>query len=89
MLNLILTLDKATPMLLLMHQILYKWKPTKWCVCYKMVGRGVCIEVQGWFRHLGRVSYEKVDDLAATTWLADHVLWRNCLKRYRFLLAAS
>jgi hypothetical protein len=28
-----LTPDRATPTLLLMHQSLYKWKPTKWRVC--------------------------------------------------------
>jgi hypothetical protein len=49
MLDLTLTLNRATPMLLLKHQSIYTWKPTIECVCvyYKVARKGGIYGITG------------------------------------------
>jgi hypothetical protein len=67
MLDSTLTSDRATPMLLLKHQSLYKWKSTLWCVCYKVAQRGGIYRFPGSCHSLGRVSLVEVDGRSSMT----------------------
>jgi hypothetical protein len=90
MLDSTLTSDRATPMLLLKHQSLYKWKSTLWCVCYKVARRGV-------FGRLVSHDLWKSTPMLLT-WpsqfsvcgrLVSHDLWPNQLSEVSSLLVAS
>jgi hypothetical protein len=69
MLDSTLTPDRAMPMLLLMHQTLYMWKPTMCCMLDSTLtpdsvkgggGGGGYIEVQGRFHRLSKVGSVEV-----------------------------
>jgi hypothetical protein len=73
MLDSTLTPYRATSTLLLMHQSLYKWKPTKWCVLQNGMKGGI-------YRVLGSVSPPWKKQLCRG-WRpgGHHVASRHCL----------
>jgi hypothetical protein len=83
MLNSHLTPDRATPRLLLMHQSLYKCKPTKWCVsvtkwCEGSLYRGpglVPSPQQSWFSGGGWLGGHHMADRPCVVKILPRLLW--------------
>jgi hypothetical protein len=89
MLDLTLTPDRATPMLVLKHWSLYKCKPTIWCVCERERERK-WHEGGGIYRVLGLVPLTWLSQFSGGGWLGGHhVLWANHLGEIGSLVATS
>jgi hypothetical protein len=80
--------DRATPMLLLKHQNLYKWR-TYCRVCVFQSGAlGSIYSVPREVPRLGRDVSMMIYDRAGTTWPTTHEFWPNRLSEVGSLSAA-